>query len=119
MPERQAFVIVARLRPVDIENVHVGLRTEIKLLPFSGRSVPMLDGRVVAVASDASIPQDDQQPYYEVRVELDDRPEYRNLSAQLVSGMPAEVYVILGSRSFLTYLFQPLTDSFRRAFRES
>lgn len=118
VPDRQAFIIVARVRPVDIENVHMGLPTEVKLLPFSGRSVPMLDGRVVAVAGDASIPQDNQEPYYEVRIQLDDRPAYRKLSSRLVSGMPAEAYIVLGDRSLIAYLFQPLTDSFRRAFRE-
>jgi HlyD family secretion protein len=32
--------------------------------------------------------------------------------------MPAEVFIRTGTRTFLGYLFAPLTDSLRRAFKE-
>lgn len=118
VPDKQELVIAARVRPVDVENIHPGLSTEIKLLPYSGRDVPMLRGEVESVSGDVITPQG-QDPYYAIRVRIADSGALHAAQMKLVSGMPAEVYVLLGKRSFLQYLFQPLIDSFRRSFREA
>lgn len=120
VPDRQRFVISAHVRPIDIENVVVGLPTEIRLLPYSGRKVPMLMGRVTSVSMDAIVPTaPGSNPYYAVEVELDDPKALEAIDVKLLSGMPTDTYIILGQRSLFSYLFQPLTDSFRRAFREN
>lgn len=118
VPERQAFIINARVRPIDIENVVIGLPTEVRLLPFSGRTVPMLTGRVTAVSADAMTPDNGDAPYYAIEVRIEDGRALGRMDLKLLSGMPAEVYVVMGERSLFSYLFQPLTDSFRRSFRE-
>ena len=33
-------------------------------------------------------------------------------------GMPADIYIETGDRTFFQYLLKPLLDSFSRAFRE-
>lgn len=120
VPDRQSFIIAARVRPIDIENVVVGLPTEVRLLPYSGRTVPMLLGHVTSVSGDAIVPDGPgAQPYYAVEVELDDPGALKNINVKLLSGMPTDTYIILGKRSLFSYLFQPLTDSFRRSFREN
>ena len=118
VPDRQELVIAARVRPVDIENIHPGLATEIRLVPYSGRDVPMLHGEVMSVSEDV-ITSEGQDPYYAIQVRIGDSKALRTARMKLISGMPAEVYVLLGKRSFLQYLFQPLVDSFRRSFREA
>lgn len=119
VPDRQQFIITARVRPIDIENVVVGLPTEVRLLPYSGRRVPMLNGKVTAVSDDAMTPENGDAPYYLIEVQIDDVKDLARMDVKLLSGMPAEVYVVLGKRSLFSYLFQPLTDSFRRSFREN
>ena len=118
VPDRQAFMITAHVRPIDIENIVVGLPTEVKLLPYSGRSVPMLDGHVTAVSQDATTPEKGGEPFYAIEVQIDDVDALGKMDVKLLSGMPAEVFVVLGKRSLFAYLFQPLVDSFRRSFRE-
>jgi HlyD family secretion protein len=46
--------------------------------------------------------------------------EERRLLAglQLMSGMPAEVFMQTGSRTMLSYLSKPILDQFQRAFVE-
>ena len=50
--------------------------------------------------------------------------DYRKLEDRMKSfnfwppGMPVESYIVTGSRTFLQYLFDPITISMRRAFRE-
>jgi len=119
VPDKQQFMISARVRPTDIENVVIGLPTEVRLLPYSGRKVPMLMGRVISVSEDAIIPeQAGALPYYSVLVQIDDADKLKDMNVKLLSGMPTDTYIILGHRSLFSYIFQPLTDSFRRSFRE-
>ena len=37
---------------------------------------------------------------------------------KLVAGMPVEAFIRTDERTMLSYLFKPLTDQARRAFRE-
>ncbi|MBO0614338.1 hypothetical protein J1836_15655 [Thiothrix fructosivorans] len=61
-----------------------------------------------------------KQAYYQARVEI--KPEgVKELSKhdlELVQGMPAEVSIKTGERTFLQYLLQPITNMFNHAFNE-
>jgi multidrug efflux pump subunit AcrA (membrane-fusion protein) len=73
------------------------------------------------VSADAFHEQQGQQnhAYYTARVEVDgDQLRKLDTQVRLYPGMPAEVFIRTGTRTFLGYLFAPLTDSLRRAFKE-
>lgn len=57
--------------------------------------------------------------YYEVKVQVD-RSEFSGLAEnmQLYPGMRAEVYIMIGTRTFAQYFLDPLLKSFRHSFRE-
>jgi hypothetical protein len=57
------------------------------------------------------------QPYFLARVAVN----LEELEGQvtLTAGMPAEVYILTGEQTAFEYLMEPITQSFRRAFRES
>ena len=42
----------------------------------------------------------------------------RRNGLKLVPGMPVEAFIRTDERTMLSYLFKPLTDQARRAFRE-
>lgn len=53
------------------------------------------------------------------RIEVDSKELARLKShVRLYPGMPVEAFIETGSRSFLGYLFAPITGSFERAFKE-
>ena len=60
------------------------------------------------------------ESFYKARVEVT-AEELAKLgeNARITPGMPAEVLIVTGERTFLQYLVQPLANSLRRAFRES
>lgn len=118
VPTSEKIVVSARLRPIDIDVVHKGLKAEVKLTPYKARVIPNLLGTVKEVSPDAIYDKDAQQIYYKVLVELSASQLKKYPDVQLMSGMPAEVYIDLGSSSLLQYLFQPMIDSFNRSFRE-
>lgn len=118
VPTSEKIVVSARLRPIDIDVVHKGLKAEIKLTPYKARVIPNLLGTVKEVSPDAIYDKDAQQLYYKVIVEISGAQLKKYPDVQLMSGMPAEVYIDLGSSSLLQYLLQPMIDSFNRSFRE-
>jgi len=54
-----------------------------------------------------------------VRVRLDDGDAHQKVEHfQPTPGMPADIFIKTGERTFFTYLMQPVIDSYSRAFRE-
>lgn len=119
VPSDATLVVNARLNPIDVDTVHAGLAVEIHVLSFSARSTLPIDGRVTRVSADALVDQATGVPYYSVEIALDESTVPENEREVLISGMPVEVYIFTGSRTFLEYLTAPITASFRRSFRDS
>jgi hypothetical protein len=56
--------------------------------------------------------------YYLVRVSLAEGEVARLNHIKLVPGMPVEAFIRTDERTMWSYLFKPLADQARRAFRE-
>lgn len=119
VPTSAELVVNARLSPIDIDTVQVGLAVQVHMLPFAARNTPPIDGRVTRVSADALIDQITGAPYYEVEIAVDQSALATLDRALLVAGMPAEVYILTGSRTFFEYVAEPILGSFRRSFRDS
>lgn len=118
VPDKEKVIVSARLKAHDIDVVHDQLRAEVKLTPYKARVLPLLHGVVRDVSPDATFDEATNSLYYKVEIEIDGSALRHLDDVRLVSGMPAEVFISLGNRSLFQYLFQPLFDSFHRAFRE-
>ena len=85
--------------------MHVGLDVEIHVLSFVARNTLPISGRVTKVSADALIdPHDRRARSTRSRspsIESTMRPQDREV---LISGMPVEVFIFTGSRTFLEYL---------------
>ena len=114
VPRDEPLVIEARVDPNDIDIVHKGLPAQVRLTPFNARMVPSIPASVVWVSADSMNDQKTGASYYLARIKLTELPK----DVQLYPGMPAEVMILTGERTFLSYLAAPITRSFRRAFRE-
>jgi HlyD family type I secretion membrane fusion protein len=123
VPINDDLFIDAKLSPNDIDVVHVGLPAEVYLTPYVSRHMPRLMGTVTRVGADV-VKEQTPGPsamatsYFDVRVKID-KEEIRRANVPVMSpGMPAEVYILTGTRTFAQYFLDPVTKSFRRAFRE-
>jgi HlyD family secretion protein/epimerase transport system membrane fusion protein len=119
VPDEEKLLIDARVSPVDIDVVHIGLTAQVRLTAYSSRGLPRINGVVRSVSADRLVDQATSQPYYLARVEVD-REELERLGSavELVPGMPAEVLIVRTERTMLRYLLEPFRDAFRRSFRE-
>ena len=129
LPLDDKLVIEGRVEPSQITHVHEGQDALVRLTALNQRLTPVIEGKVVYVSADAIAEKTSEQqsarlPFqhqsYIVRVKLDDEDAARKIGDfHPTPGMPADVYIKTGERTFLEYILRPLTDSFARAFRES
>jgi len=118
VPTDTRLVLEAHIRPEEINHVHVGQRTRIKLTAFKYRSNAMVEGTVTYISADRFIDRASGASYFSVLVlaqpgSLKDAGEVK-----LSAGMPAEVYIEGAPQTPLQYLMAPLTSSVRRAGRQ-
>jgi HlyD family secretion protein len=118
VPAQDRLVAEVNIQPNDIDIVHVGLQAEVRLPGFKQRLVPYLHGHVTFVAQDVTVDERTRMSYYRAHVLIDQEQLARLDGVNLVPGMPVEAMIIIGERSFLRYITQPVRDSFTRAFRE-
>ncbi len=118
VPQKEALVVEARLSPKDIDRVQAGLPARLRFTGFGRDVAPTVQGHVTTVSADSIVDDKTQQSYYLARVEIDaaDLPKLAGL--ELKPGMPAEALINTGSRTLLTYLISPLSNSVARSFRE-
>ncbi len=118
VPSGVKLVIEANVDPTDIDVVHPGLEAQVRLTAFSMRNTKPIAGRVMSVSADRLIDERTGQAYYRVRIELIEDPAKAFEGATLYPGMPAEVMIVTGAQSALGYIFNPISSSLNRAFRE-
>jgi HlyD family secretion protein len=118
VPDTDDLQIEARMQPGDIDQVRTGQTAFIRFSAFNQRVTPQLTGVVSYVSADTSRDQQTNASYFTVRVMLPEDERRRLAGLQLVSGMPAEVFMQTGSRTMMSYLLKPVTDQFQRAFVE-
>lgn len=119
VPQHDELIIEAKIKPQDIDEVRVGLKAKVALTAYKGKKVPKLSGQVLTVSADILTNEQTRESYFLARVKIDEK-EIQNLKnkIELYPGMPAQVFVITGSRSLLSYLFTPIQDAAYKSFRE-
>lgn len=128
LPVDDKLIIEGRVNPNDISHVHEGQAALVRLTALNQRLTPVIAGHVVYVSADAIADQQQQQPAslvpfhhqsYIVRVKLDEDDVHKKIGEfSPTPGMPADVYIKTGERTFFEYMLRPVLDSFSRAFRE-
>jgi HlyD family type I secretion membrane fusion protein len=128
LPINDELVIEARITPNEITHVKEEQKALVRLTALNQRLTPMIQGKVVYVSADTvadqGMRQNEEQEAgrrnsFVVRVKLDERDAREKVeNFQPTPGMPADVFIETGERTFLTYLLRPVVDSFSRAFRE-
>ena len=94
-------------------------KPKVQLTAFKAKKVPKLTGEVLSVSADILLDEVSGEQYFLARIKIDDN-EINKLKAKitLYPGMPAQAFIITGSRSLFKYLFDPITEASYKAFRE-
>jgi len=117
VPGDQPLQVSARIDPNDIEQVYSGQDVRLMFTTFSRRTTPEVLGKVVRVAADAQTDEVTGLSYYEAILRPDAEALAKLENVELLPGMPVEAFLKTEDRTPLSYLTQPLTVYFQRAFR--
>ena len=122
VPERAPLTIEARLSTSDGDDVHRGQEALLRFESLHERTLPALRGQVTRVSADAFTDDKTGASFYtaEVTVPLSELKKIEEVRGAdvLRAGLPVVVEIPLRKRTALQYAFEPLTASFKRAFRE-
>jgi epimerase transport system membrane fusion protein len=122
VPGNERLIVEAKLSPQDVDQVHVGQMAEVRFTAFKQRDMPKIEGRLATLSADRMVEEmgGTKQPYYLGRVEITQKglQQLAKLKLELVAGMPADVLVKTGERTFWKYLTAPLTDMVGRSMKE-
>jgi HlyD family type I secretion membrane fusion protein len=126
LPISDELVIEARVDPNDITYIKEGQDALVRLTALNHRLTPMIAAKVLYISADTVSEQRTQngapaesKRVFIVRVRLEEGDTHQKVdNFHPVPGMPAEIYIETGQRTFFTYLMRPVLDSFSRAFRE-
>jgi hypothetical protein len=102
----------------------------VRLTALNQRMTPTVGGEVIYLSADALSQQTTagtavsnkpnmRQDYYVVRIRLDEAELRERLPGfHQTPGMPADVFIKTGERTFFDYIMRPVLDSLSKAFRE-
>lgn len=119
VPVDDSFLIEARVPDRDVNQLYPGQPAEIRFSAFNQRSTHVIAARVIFVSADSQVDEATGMRFYRVRLRVTE--EGRNMMSEqmpLLSGMPAEVMIHTGERTFASYITKPITDMLARAIRE-
>ena len=119
VPPTTLLSLTAKVSPLDVQNVAVGQKAQIRFPAFSTRSTPPLYGRVETVSADVVSDETTKETYFSARIIVDAAGVPHEIAEKLVPGMPADVLIITGERTVLAYFLGPIRDRLAKAMRES
>jgi epimerase transport system membrane fusion protein len=122
VPGEEALIVEAKLSPQDVDQLRVGQMAEVRFTAFRQRDMPRIEGKLATLSADRMIEDvnGNKQPYYLGRVTITPKgmQDLAKLKLDLVAGMPADVLVKTGQRTFWHYLTAPLSDMLVRSLKE-
>ena len=118
VPRQDRLIVLAHVKPEDIDLVRPGLEARVRLLAYKHRRVPPVEGVLTYVSADRFVDKETQRAYYTARVRINEASLRELPEVEIMPGMPAEVLIKTGQFTVAQYMLRPFLDSFNRAFRE-
>lgn len=116
VPLDDALVLEAKIEPRDIAFIHPGQAATVKFSAYDFSIYGGLDAVVENISPDTVTDERGQKTFYVVRV----RTKAANFSEKMpiLPGMTAEVDVLTGKKTVLSYLLKPVLKAHAYALRE-
>lgn len=118
VPSAARLMVEARIRPEEINHVHLKQKARIKFTALKYRSAAMVEGEVAYISGDRLTDRGNGLSYFSVLVATDDRALVARGDVALQAGMSAEVYIDGTSQTPLQYLIEPVMSTVRKAGRQ-
>jgi len=119
VPKDEVLIVQAKIPATIIDKVRVGMPTDMRFTAFNQATTPVIPGVMSVVGADkepATNPNDGE--FYLGQVETTKEGLELLGTLKVQPGMPVDVIIKAGERSFMSYLLKPLIDKSARAFKD-
>ncbi len=119
VPSEVSLIVDAQVPPSTIDKVKVGQTVDMRFTTFNQNITPVIPGIVKLVGADKmpSANGDKAQDFYLAQVEATPEGLKELGNKKIQPGMPVDVIFKTGERTFLSYLFKPISDRFATAYK--
>lgn len=118
LPTTERPVVEARVPLQEIDALWIGQPARLRLTALNARLTPELEGSVIYISADRITDPATQEAYYRARIRISESASNTINSERIYAGMPVEIHIDAGERTFLDYLARPIIDSFKRSLTE-
>lgn len=118
VPQAEPLIVEGQVPVHLIDSVYAGLPVELIFSAFNQNTTPRIAGTVAQVSADRFMDEKTGIPYFRMFAEVtaDGRVEMEKLPVR--PGMPVDLFVKTGERTFANYLIRPIRDNFKIALTE-
>lgn len=118
VPDEGGLMIEAQTPLTSINTVKAGLECDLRFSAFNQNTTPVVPGVVKLVGAD-KVTGPNGLEFYLTQVEVTAEGKKLLGENRIQPGMPVEVVVRTGERSFMNYILKPLKDRISRSFKEN
>lgn len=123
IPKGERLVVSAKIPPHLIDKVRAGLECDLRFTAFNQTTTPVIQGKVSLIGADKltkSAGDDPLDPpeFYVIQVVTTDNADRRLGDKLVLPGMPVDVVIKTGERTFASYLIKPIVDRLAISFKE-
>ncbi|WP_454658353.1 HlyD family type I secretion periplasmic adaptor subunit [Bosea beijingensis] len=119
VPSDGKLLIEARVKPSDIAFIAAGQKALIKISAYDFYQYGGLNGMVEQVSADSIYDANSKETFYIVLVRSDETTLRMGKAAHsIIPGMTADVDIITGDKTILTYLLKPINRARHEALTE-
>jgi protease secretion system membrane fusion protein len=118
VPKGDPLRIEAQIAINLIDKVKTGMDVDLMFSAFNQATTPRIEGKVVQISADAVSDSRQNTNFFKLVVEVAPQGMGKLQQHEVRAGMPVEVFIKTGERTFMSYLFKPVMDGMRRALIE-
>lgn len=123
LPKGERLVVSAKIPPNLIDKVHQGLESDLRFTAFNQTTTPVIQGKVSLIGADkltksASDDPLDPPEFYVIQISTSEEAIQRLGDKLILPGMPVDVVIKTGERTFASYLVKPIIDRLAISFKE-
>lgn len=119
VPSNSPLIVTVLVKPEDIDQVHVGMDAQVRLVGPNPRWNSPVPAKVTVVSADRLTNKETGQAFFRADLRIDPK-DLAGLekNIKVVPGMSASAMIVTGNRTLMGFLIQPITDTLHHAFRE-
>ena len=119
VPKDESLAVDVRIPTNLIDKVRVGMLADMRFAAFNQSTTPVIEGELKVVGADKIAGTAPSEPeYYMAQIQTTPEGLQKLGQLQVQPGMPVDVVIKSGERTFMSYLLKPLTDKLALAFKQ-